>query len=276
MSPPEAQKQEDSSPTSPLSGLTVLVARPAEQQAGSLAQFEAAGAEVVSFAAIEIGPPPSWEAVDKAIDQLDRFRWIVFSSTNGVKYFFGRFAQRYLDIPKALRGTKIAVVGPGTAESLAALGLHADLVPPVFRAESLADALVPLITPQTAVLIVRASRGREVLAERIESAGAIATQVVAYTSIDTTREHSPDAIHVDNMLKNGKIDWIAVTSSAIARSLASIFQSGMKEAKLAAISPLTAEALESSGFLPTVVAREHTIPGLIAAIAHHVARTKTD
>jgi uroporphyrinogen III methyltransferase/synthase len=244
----------------PLAGRTIMVTRPTYQADGMVDAFEALGAAVIVQPAIEIGPPREWAPVDAAITQLSSFAWIVFSSANGVHAFLDRLLDSGRDV-RALGQTQIAAIGPATADALAEYRLRADVMPPEYRAEALADKLVP-VTAGEHVLLVRASRGREVLAETLVAAGAAVTQVVAYESRDVA---TPDP-DVAAALKDNRVDWITVTSSAIARSLVKLFGASLARAKLAAISPLTASILEEAGHEPAAVATEYTTAGLIAAI----------
>ena len=101
--------------------------------------------------------------VDRAIDELDKFDWIVFSSVNGVLFFLNRLLKTGHDL-RHLGRAKLAVVGPGTADELGRYYLKADLQPDQFQADALAAALAPDASGKR-FLLIRASRGREVLAE---------------------------------------------------------------------------------------------------------------
>ncbi len=276
----------------PLDGACVMVTR-AENPSDPLArQLRELGAEVVLQPAIRILPPADWRPVDKAIARLNEYDWLVFSSANGVRYFLDRCGKKgtgpiCAQHPVGRSGkldlspfTRVAAIGPGTAEELARFGLRADLVPSEFRAEALADALIgekgtgPICAQHPVgrsgkldlspfpLLLVRASRGREVLAERLTAAGATVDQIVVYTSSDVER---PDA-EIAAMLAAGRIDWITVTSSAIARSLARMFGDDLRRAKLASISPITGGVLRELGHRPAAEAAEYTLAGLTAAI----------
>ena len=107
--------------------------------------------------------------------------------------------------------------------------------------------------------MARASRGREVLAEQLAAAGAVVEQIVVYSSTDVEQ---PDT-DVAAMLAAGRIDWVTVTSSAIARSLAKLFGDQLHRAKLASISPLTSGVLRELGYEPAVEATEYTMSGLV-------------
>ena len=264
----------------PLEGACVMVTR-AENPSDPLArQLRELGAEVVLQPAIRISPPADWRPVDEAIARLNEYDWLVFSSANGVRYFLDRCEKRLhgkkgtgpicakhpvgrsgkLDLsPFSLR---VAAIGPGTAEELARFGLRADLVPREFRAEALADALINEAAMGRRFLLVRASRGREVLAERLTAAGTTVDQIVVYTSSDLQR---PDA-DIAAMLAAGRIDWVTVTSSAIARSLVRMFGDDLRRAKLASISSITGGVLRELGHRPAAEAVEYTLAGLTAAI----------
>lgn len=244
----------------PLFGKTVLVTR-AEHQADTMAnRLEDLGAAVLRQPAIEITPPDDWTPVDTAIDELDEYDWLVFSSRNGVTHFLDRIREQGLDW-RALGGVKLAAIGPATADALAERDLQVDLKPTEYRAEALAAELAPNARGQR-FLLLRASRGREVLAETLREAGGVVDQVVVYNSADVTQSDS----HTASLLADGKIDWITVTSSAIARSLVGMFGDALRKAKLAAISPLTAGVLDELGHSAAAVADEYTIDGVVDAI----------
>jgi uroporphyrinogen III methyltransferase/synthase len=96
----------------------------------------------------------------------------------------------------------------------------------------------------------------------LTAAGGVVTQAVVYESRDVA-EANPEVVAA---LTAGSIDWTTVTSSAIARSLVGMFGDSLRQTKLAAISPLTAEVLTKLGHPPTTVATEYTADGILAAI----------
>jgi uroporphyrinogen-III synthase len=114
-------------------------------------------------------------------------------------------------------------------------------------------------------LLARASRGREVLAERLTAAGAAVDQIVVYSSTDVERADEDVAA----AMAAGRIDWVTVTSSAIARSLVALFGDRLRRCKLASISPITSETLRQLGHQPAAEATQYTTEGLVAAILAH-------
>jgi uroporphyrinogen III methyltransferase / synthase len=246
-------------PSRPLAGVRIMVTRPTNEPDPLAEQLRRLGADVIAQPAIEISPPDDWQLVDEALARLDQYEWLVFSSANGVRFFWQRLLERQREVE---RFPRLAAIGPGTADEIARFGRKADLVPEQFRAESLAEALVAE-APGKRFLLARASRGREVLAEQLAAAGAVVDQIVVYTSADVA-EADPEAAA---LLRAGQIDWITVTSSAIARSLVRLFGEDIRQAKLASISPLTSSVLRELGHEPAAEATEYTLPGLAAAIA---------
>jgi uroporphyrinogen III methyltransferase / synthase len=272
----------------PLSNMRVMVTRPEDPHDPLAEQLGRLGAEVIVQPAIRIAPPADWRPVDAALARLNEFDWLVFSSANGVRYLLDRLRKKGSQCVSEQPGTevvvgaentqwntffrqpppspfslKLAAIGPGTADELARYGLGADLVPGQYRAEALAEALAHE-APGRRFLLARASRGREVLAEQLSAAGATVEQIVVYSSTDV---HEADPA-VAALLRAGRIDWITVTSSAIARSLAGLFGEDLRRAKLASISPLTSGTLRELGHQPVVEAAEYTVDGLVTAIVN--------
>ncbi|MEM7313809.1 MAG: uroporphyrinogen-III synthase, partial [Planctomycetota bacterium] len=250
-----------------LFGQTVMVTRPAHQASGLGEQLADQGANVLYQPAIAIEPVEDWTAVDSAIERIGEFDWIVFSSANGVRAFLDRILQLGKDL-RCLGRIRIAAVGTTTDSTLHGFHLRADLVPAEFRAESLAAEMQQASKPGK-VLLVRASRGREVLGESLSTAGYDVEQIAAYQSKDVDTI-SPE---IEKALEEGRIDWVTVTSSAIARSLSRLLGTRMGELRLVSISPVTSATLRELGHEPTVEAATYTMEGVVDAIAE--APTKT-
>jgi uroporphyrinogen III methyltransferase/synthase len=239
------------------------------------------GANAIIQPAIEISEPKDWEPVDQAIGRLGEFDILVFSSANGVHYFFKRLLKQGHDV-RALGNAKLAVIGPRTAAALREYSLNADLEPTSYRAEALAEALQQYGVQGKQLLLLRASRGREVLSDQLTAAGATVEQVVVYSSQDVTtcddevEELWQQVIANDNSVavdseptiikQPPAIDWITVTSSAIARSICAMWGDRLNKVKLASISPITSQALRDLGHEPTVEAKVYTTDGVIDAI----------
>ena len=244
----------------PLFGQTVLVTRPELQATEMADKLRDQGAHAIYQPAIEISNPRDWEPVDAVMRQLEKYDWLVFSSSNGVDYFFRRLFSLGFDL-RQLGRARLAAIGPATAAALAQYHLRADVQPAEYRAEALAAEIAPLVRGKR-VFLARASRGREVLAELLTDAGAVVREAVVYESRDIATPNE----EVLEALAAGRVDWTTVTSSAIARSLVAMFGETLQKTRLVAISPLTGETLTELGHPPAATAATYTADGMIAAI----------
>ncbi len=245
----------------PLFGKRVLITRPIERSETLWQQLTELGAECLVQPAIEISPPDDWKPVDAALARLADFDWLVFSSVNGVRYLLDRLLQTGGDL-RRLGNIKLAAIGPGTSEELANYRLKVDGQPPdVYRAEALAELLAKDARGKR-FLLARASRGREVLAERLRAAGATVEQIVVYCSTDVAQADPEIAA----ALAAGRIDWVTVTSSAIARSLTRMFGQELRKTKIVSISPVTSATLQELGFSSTAEAKQYAMEGVVQAV----------
>jgi len=244
----------------PLFGTRVLVAGTPGTSAKLRERLEALGADVLAQPAIRVTDPPDWAPVDAALDRLDQYDWLVFSSGNGVDFLFRRMFERGWDT-RRLGTTKLAAVGAGTAERLDRYHLRVDLVPEKFVAESLAEALIGEVAGRR-ILVARASRGRQVLADALREAGAHVDQVVVYGNLDVEKP-SPE---VAAGLAAGTIDWITVTSSATAQSVVRLYGEDLRDVRFASIGPIASASLRELGYEPAAEASPQSTAGLIDAI----------
>ena len=254
----------------PLLGQTVLITRPQAQAFTLSRMFTELGAGCFLQPVIEISAPLDWSAADEAMDRIEQYNWLVFSSVNGVRFFLDRFCEIHGDL-RRLGGVRLAAIGPQTAAALGGYRLKVDTQPAEYCAEELAE----LLKDQAAgnrFLLVRASRGREVLAETLYDSGGEVDQIVVYESSDV-QEIDPQ---IAQAISNQQIDWVTVTSSAIARSLVSLFGSTLHRVRLASISPITSKALREAGYEPEVEATSFTMEGLVAAIQNATPAKQTE
>ena len=242
----------------------VLVTRP-EGQADELERYlTERGARVVCQPTIEIGPPTdAYAALDRALKGLKAFDWCVFSSVNGVRAVCERAAECELTA-NDFQFCRIAAIGPGTRNALENAGLNVSFTPSVYRAEDLAQGLLPFAEKNERFLLIRASRGREVLAETLRGGGGRVTQVVSYQSRDVTPESDSWNPEILEKMNRGEIAWITISSSAIAAAAVRLFGEALRKTRIASISPITSAALEDLGFSPAFEASEATMAGLAA------------
>ena len=251
---------------------TVLLTRPEPQNEPLRQALEKTGMTVWTQPTIAIEPPESWEVVDRVLHAMllgeDTFDWIVFSSGNGIDFFFNRIET----LQKAagcdggvefLSPARIAVVGEGTDAVLRRrMGRRADLVPETFAAEGILEHLLPVAGGKR-FLLLRASRGRDILRRSLLEAGGAVTELVVYRSVDV--EQAETAILAK--MERGEFDWTTATSSSIARSLVRLFGERLKRTRIVSISPMTSGVLYELGYPSALEAREASMSGIVDALA---------
>lgn len=243
-----------------LHGRRILITRTRRQASDLAAKIEALGGTPILIPTIEIVPPESYAALDAALANLASFDWVVFTSANAVEVF-----QQRRD--RSLAPRRIAVIGPATARAAEEAGLHVDLIPARYVAESLAEALAPQVRGKR-VLLVRAEQARDILPETLKAAEADVTIATAY------RNQIPEAsvAELRGMFaaKENYPDAITFTSASTARNLVELLQAAQIELPapvgLVSIGPITSETLRGLGLEPNGEAAEPTLAALVEAL----------
>ena len=253
----------------PLFGKKIIVTRTREQASELVAGLEEYGADCLEYSTINIQPVDSYEILDDELERINEYHWILFTSLNGVKYFFERLYGKGLDA-RHLKGPEIAVVGKSTADLLLKYGVHADLIPSVFTGEGLAESLLDQGVEGRNILIPRALQGREILPETLRGAGAQVTVAPVYQNCPA----QGDKEFLRSELEKGGVEMVTFTSSSTVRNFLALLdeenQDELKKllagVKIAAIGPITAKTVTDSGLRVDIQPEQHTIPAMIEAI----------
>lgn len=252
----------------PLLGKRVLVTRARTQISEFVDKIEELGGEAVEFPVIQITRPKHQKLLDQAIQDLARFDWIIFTSVNGVKFFFDRLAELSVDI-RTMSQARIAAVGPKTADKLKEKGLMVEVFPGEYHAEALVESLRPLVQPGQKILLPRSNIARKILPEELKKMGCHVTDVDAYD----TQMNTENAAGIVKQLSEGNIHVIAFTSSSTVRNFLKVLKtvhadahSLIHDVKVVVIGPITAQTAKELGVRVDAVAEEYTIEGLVEAI----------
>lgn len=242
----------------------ILVTRPRAQADSFVEGLIASGFEPIYFPVIEIRPIENNVALDKALDKLNCYKWVVFTSVNGVNVVFDKYSTFFSG--EGL-GVKFAAIGPKTAEALQVRGITSDFVPEEFVAEAILPGLGDLRGKW--VLLPRAEIARQALPEAIVNAGGIAHEIAVYKTLPAQPDTNGLAA-----LKSG-VDLITLTSPSTVQNFAAIArQNGLDPLNLpnnplfACIGPITEQAAKEEGLVNLVVAKEYTTEGLMEVITH--------
>ncbi|MGD9229335.1 MAG: uroporphyrinogen-III C-methyltransferase [Desulfobacterales bacterium] len=257
----------------PLMGLRIVVTRAREQASELVERLSDLGAECLECPTITVVPPDDFNPLDTAIQNLSTYEWLVFTSVNGVNFFFNRLYEKNKDV-RALRNVNTAVIGPATAKRLFDFGIHSDIVPESYRAESIIKAFGDKDINGKKILLPRAKEARPILPLELTRMGAIVDEVTAYC----TRSVQDNADLLLKRLKDKTIDLITFTSSSTVKNFHALLpsedlQNLMQGVTVASIGPITADTARNLGFDIHIIAESYTIPGLCEAIKQHYITT---
>ncbi|WP_311650791.1 uroporphyrinogen-III C-methyltransferase [Selenomonas artemidis] len=253
--------------TRPLFGKRILVTRARVQASALTEKLTALGAACIEAPVIRIAPPADgYAALDGAIAELNAYQWLIFTSVNGVEHFFARLHAAGKDT-RALGYARVAAIGAATSAALRAFGIRADLVPPEFRAEAVAEELRPLLPPRARILLPRAQEARDVLPDTLRAHGATVDVVAAYETVPEIEDAA-----IAQRLASGEIDMVTFTSSSTVKNLVKMLGNitPLQQVKIACIGPVTADTARSFALEPDIVAKEYTIDGLVLSIKEYM------
>lgn len=255
--------------TRPLMGQCIVVTRAREQASDLVKRLSDLGAECLECPTIKVSPPQDVKPLDRAMENLSSYDWLIFTSVNGVNFFFERLFQKNKDV-RALKDIHTAVIGPATEKKLFDFGLKSDIVPESYRAESVVKAFAGKDVTGRKILLPRAKEARPVLPLELKKMGAVVDEVTAYC----THAVKDNTDVLSARLKERSIDMITFTSSSTVKNFRALFPNEdlkdlMRGVTIASIGPVTADTARDLGFDVHIIAESYTIPGLCQAILTH-------
>jgi uroporphyrinogen III methyltransferase/synthase len=270
---PQAGSSRVAPPTPPpLGGRRIVVTR-AREQAGDLVRaLEALGAEVVPTPMIRIEPVADLEPLRRALADLPRYRWIVFTSQNTVQVVCDQLPA-WGHSPRVFRRTSVAAIGPATADALTRQGISVVVLPDDYVAESLVAAIAAHEASDLVgarVLLPQAATARDTLAEGLRALGAVVDVVPVYRTTPALGDGTALAAEI----LGGRIDVITFTSSStVHHFVTAVGDAAVRSGRFstAVIGPITAETARSYGIVVAIEAAEHTTTGLVNALVRHFA-----
>lgn len=252
----------------PLFGQHVLVTRAREQSEELSHRLAWEGAEPIALPVIEMRAIVKNAPLQAAIDKLDQYQWIVFTSANTVEYFFAALREQGRDA-RAVCGS-ICGIGSATAAALDRVGVIADLVPADASSEGVAAAFADVDLQNARVLLPRAAEAREVLPEYFSARGAGLDVVSLYENIipEAATDHAREVFGGSR-----KLDWITFTSGSTVKNLLAVAPAGALDGvRLASIGPATTRTMRMHGLEPAAEAAQATMESLVAAIVAAVRK----
>ena len=246
----------------PLSGKRIVVTRPAGHSARLVDSLEALGAQVMEFPTVKISDADDYRPLHKALENIGDYKWLVFTSINGVNMFFKEMKNYGKDI-RLLAGVKLAVAGPAAEEALREKGLNVDFIPEAYTSHNLLEGLLKLVGYDEKVLLARSDIAGAELCEGLKEKGMGFDEITVYK----VAQNDMDKSELITLLKENGIDFVTFTSPSTLKGFVSIIgRELIKEAgktRFVCIGPVTAKAASEMGLPVSGCADEHTDEGIV-------------
>lgn len=249
-----------------LKGKRVVVTRAAEQSEALVQALRERGAVPVVVPMVAFGPPDDPSLLDETICDLQHYDWVFLTSQNALRALQERCQLLKIGLGQAMKGVRVAAVGPATAEAAENAGLKVAYVATKHQGVSLAEELAGEIKGAR-VLLPRSDRANPGMVEKMEQSGAQVKEIVAYKTI---RPDNQGLSKVEAMAQEG-MDAILFFSPSAVHHLQDLlgnekFQELSRGSVFAAIGPVTEEALREAKVERVVLARDTTVTAVLAAL----------
>lgn len=250
----------------PLSGKHVLITRGGERGSQVADKIQHYGGSAVIVPLIDFALH-----VDKQekhfIKQLDEYDWIIFTSKNGVRFFFERLQALSIPFPLSCSGQRFAVVGEKTKEALEAYFVSSTFMPAFYTARDFAKEFFQMHKAKKS-LVVKGNLASATIAKSFQDRHIPVDEWIVYETFFP----EPSKLQLASMLREKKLDIITFTSpSTFYHFLQVVEEYGlMKEAlkpKIVCIGPVTKAAIESHGFVVTASPNTYTMEAMVDELA---------
>jgi len=258
----------------PLSGKKILITRARDQAAVFSSSLKDLGAEVIELPTIEIVQPLNWKGLDRAIDHMDSYNWLIFTSANGVNFFCQRLGERGKG-PRLPSSLKVCAIGPATAYQLKEKGMEVDYTPKEFVAEAILKGFEKMVLKGRRILLARAREARDILPEGLKKMGAQVDVVETYRTV----KPKGGSKKLKELLTKGKIDAITFTSSSTVNHFAELLKKEdlqilLKDIAIACIGPITARTAKGWRIRVQIQPKQYTVPALTQAIVQYFRKKR--
>lgn len=253
----------------PLFGKTIVVTRARSQASRFKEALQEQGAHVIQSAAIKTTALELFDEDRRIMDRVDQYKAIVFTSGEGVRYFFSLLKDMGRDA-RALGYAKVCAIGSATARELMHFGIIPDIVPTDYKAESVVRALDGKVSAGDEVLLIQPKKSRDVIPRELRH---MDVQVDILRIYETQQDTSQQEVLVEALTK-GEVDYITFTSSSTVTNTLQLLGDNalelLKNTKVACIGPITAATAMSEGLEIHVISPVYTTDGLVDAIIEDV------
>lgn len=268
----------------PLQNQEIIITRADGQISALTDPLQALGAITIPCPSIAIHPMESEDdllKIDKAIQALYTYDWVIFTSVNGVRSFLERLYHLGFDM-RAFKNAKIACIGSATAKALKQWGLKTDLIPKAYVAESLIEAFENLDAQDLGkrVLIPRALEAREILPNYLESKGLFVHVLPVYQTKAAKINANIKSEILAELRANQAKRIICFTANSTVEHFCALWTDAelkhiQANAVVIAIGPISGQKAQKMGFELVGQADVFHIEGLVDAVVKYVQSLKS-
>ena len=258
---------------SALDGRRIVITRSAAQSEMLAKELSARGAIPVVLPLVSFADPEDFAPLDRAIEEIQQFDWIILTSAQAVRAVVKRGEELERSLMRSGSKLRIASVGPVTAEAARQAGLPVEYVAETHTGAALAEELGDRLQGAK-VFLPRSDRANPDLPPALKRRGAQVTEVIAYRTLKPTDVDQRNL----RQIAEGAADAVLFFSPSAVQHFAELFGGEQLRAlqdKLAitAVGPVTANVLRQAGVGRTVLAGDTTAAAVVNALEKHFAGT---
>jgi uroporphyrinogen III methyltransferase / synthase len=254
---------------SPLAGKTVFVSRASQRAEDLCRELERRGARAIGYPLIRFGPPDDFRPLDQALQNLDRFDWMIFTSQVAVEFVAQRASSIGAPITKSGSTPRVAVVGPATATAATKAGLPVDYVTRKSQGAAFAEELAQELKGKR-IFLPHSNLAIKSVVEGLKQNGSDVTGIIAYRTLPPSQEEQKQV----SAIQWGIVDAALFFSpSAVQNFVDAVGIRRVKEHHqhivFVAVGPTTAQSLRDLlGFEDIIQALSPSVAGVLGALEH--------
>lgn len=180
-------------------------------------------------------------------------KWIVLTSSNGVRCFFEWLSEAEIDL-RLLHHCKFAVIGKATGETLKSYGILADLCPQRATGEDLARLLCDTVEREETVLLLRSKRSDDTIPQILKEHDIRFSDLALY-----------DTEYQSNEITD-PMDYLVFGSACGVKAYFDHYPSVSPETTCVCIGPVSATAFRKCCPEPFLTAEEISADGIIRSV----------
>lgn len=233
--------------------------RPLEKAQELLNAFSEEAYSIINCPMIEVYRKEISEEEKVILSNLSQCKWVVFTSPNGVRYFFEHVRIAGINIDNTL---KFAVIGKATEKELNSININADFVSPIGNGKAFAEALEAEIGLNEPMIWATGS----IAPVNFEHHFNRCKRIEVYS----TRKVNNLNDKIKARISSGDYEMILAFSPSAVESLVDAFSTPDEKLKFACIGETTKSKCLELGYTPLATAETPSVEGILNAVTKYL------